>query len=101
MNNLKKIFLYISIPILSLLLIIFLVEIMTTKALNDYSMLPPGVKVVDKVILGRRERTLSDGLIRAYYREFDDGILRAFRRNAIGLVCTNQGDVLLVLKISN
>ncbi|MGL5079537.1 MAG: hypothetical protein ACRDBG_27375, partial [Waterburya sp.] len=32
---------------------------------------------------------------------FRNGILKAFRRDAIELVCTNRGEVLLVLKISN
>ncbi|MBW4533542.1 MAG: hypothetical protein KME09_06350 [Pleurocapsa minor HA4230-MV1] len=99
MNNLKKILLYVSIPILLLLLIILLVEKRTNKALNDYSMLPDGVKVVDKIVLGRRPRTLSSGLIRAYHQELQDGISRAFRRNAIELVCTNKSEVLLVEKI--
>ncbi|BAZ43515.1 hypothetical protein NIES4102_05160 [Chondrocystis sp. NIES-4102] len=99
MNNLKNIFLYISIPILSLFLIILLVEKRTNKALNDYSMLPDGVKVVDKVVLGRRLRTLSNGLMSAYRNEFSNGIFRAFRRSAIELVCTNKSEVLLVLKI--
>ncbi|MGL5806510.1 MAG: hypothetical protein ACRC11_13910, partial [Xenococcaceae cyanobacterium] len=66
MNILKKIFLYISAAIGSLLLIVLVVEIRTNIALNDYSMLPDGVKVVDKVVLGRRERTLSQGLEHAY-----------------------------------
>jgi hypothetical protein len=99
MNYLKKIFFAISASTLLLSLIIFVVEIRTNKALNDYSMLPDEVKVVDKVILGRRPRTLSNGLISAYHDEFEDGILRAFCRNAIELVCTNKREVLLVLKI--
>lgn len=86
MNNSKTIFIYIFAPILSLLLIILLVEIRTTKALNDYSMLPSGVKVVDKVILGRRNRGIYEGLD------------QAFRRGAIELVCTNQGNILLLMK---
>jgi hypothetical protein len=86
MNNLKKIFLYISASILLLLLIIFVVEIRTTIALNDYSMLPDGVKVVDKVVLGRRNRGIFEGLD------------KAFRRGAIELVCTNQGNILLLMK---
>ncbi len=101
MNNLTKFFLCIFSSILLLLLTISLVEIRTNIALNDYSMFPSGVKVVDKAILGRRERTLANGLMSAYYDELQDGILRAFRRNAIELVCTNQGNVLLSLKILN
>jgi hypothetical protein len=101
MNNITKIFFYISTPILSLLLIIHSVENKTNIALNDYSMLPNGVKVVDKVVLGRRPRTLSNGLMSAYHDELRDGISRAFRRNAIELVCTNKSDILLVLKISS
>ena len=61
-------------------------------------MLPDGVKVVDKAILGRRERTLSKGLRQAYIREFGDGIFRAFRRGAISLVCTNKDNVLLIVQ---
>jgi hypothetical protein len=99
MNNLKKIFLCLSASALLLSLIILIVEIRTNKALNDYSMLSNGVKVVDKAILGRRERTLANGLISAYHDELQDGILRAFRRNSIELVCTNRDEVLLVLKI--
>jgi hypothetical protein len=56
MNNLTKYFLCISTPILSLLLIIHSVEKETNIALNDYSMFPDGVKVVDEVVLGRRPR---------------------------------------------
>ncbi|MEM8718736.1 MAG: hypothetical protein AAGE84_05440 [Cyanobacteria bacterium P01_G01_bin.39] len=70
----------------------------TEQALKDYSMLPDGVKVVDKAILGRRERTFSKGLRRAYLNEFGDGILRAFRRGAISLICTNQNNVLLIVQ---
>ncbi|MEM8718735.1 MAG: hypothetical protein AAGE84_05435 [Cyanobacteria bacterium P01_G01_bin.39] len=83
---------------LTLLLIFLAVEKKTEQALKDYSMLPDGVKVVDKAILGRRERTLSKGLRRAYLNEFGDGILRAFRRGAISLVCTNQNNVLLIVQ---
>jgi hypothetical protein len=86
MNKLKKIFLYISISILSILLIILLVEIRTNIALNDYSMLPSGVKVVDKVVLGRRNRGIFEGLD------------KAFRRGAIEFFCTNKSDVLLIMK---
>jgi hypothetical protein len=99
MNNFTKFFLCISTPILSLLLIIHSVEKETNIALNDYSMFPDGVKVVDKVVLGRRPRTLSNGLMSAYHDELRNGISRAFRRNAIELVCTNKSEVLLVLKI--
>lgn len=74
------------------------VEKKTEQALKDYSMLPDGVKVIDKAILGRRERTLSKGLRQAYIREFGDGILRAFRRGAISLICTNQNNVLLIVQ---
>jgi hypothetical protein len=98
MNDFKKIFLYLSAAIGSLLLIVLVVEIRTNIALNDYSMLPEGVKVVDKVVLGRRERTLSKGLGRAYDLEFENGIFRAFRRGAIELVCTNQNFILLIMK---
>lgn len=98
MINFKKVFIYILISILSLLLIILLVEIRTSIALNDYSMLPHGVKIVDKVVLGRRNRTLSEGLGKAYYLEFRHGIDKAFRRGAIELVCTNGGNILLVMK---
>ncbi|MGL5877197.1 MAG: hypothetical protein ACRC2V_05380, partial [Xenococcaceae cyanobacterium] len=66
MNILKKIFLYISAAIGSLLLIVLVVEIRTNIALNDYSMLPHGITVVDKVVLGRRERSFSGGLLHAY-----------------------------------
>lgn len=98
MNYLKRILVYIFSPVLFLLLIILLVEIRTIIALNDYSMLPEGVKVVDKVVLGRRERTLSKGLRRAYILEFSEGILRAFRRGVISLICTNQNEVLLLVQ---
>jgi hypothetical protein len=102
MNNLKKILLCVSIPLLSLLLIILLVEIRTQIALNDYSMLPDGVKVVDKVVLGRRKRSFSsEELELGFYREFDNGIDKAFRRDAIELLCTNRGNILLVLKLLN
>jgi hypothetical protein len=101
MNHLKKIFFAISAFTLLLSLIVFVVENRTNKALNDYSMLPDGVKVVDKVVLGRRPRTLSNGLMSTYHDEFQNGILKAFRRDAIELLCTNRGEVLLVLKISN
>jgi hypothetical protein len=99
MNYLKKIFFAISASTLLVSLIILVVEIRTNKALNDYSMLPDGVRVVDKVVLGRRPRTLSNGLIRAYQDELLYGILRAFRRDAIELICTNKSEVLLGLKI--
>lgn len=98
MNYLKKIFVYISSLVLFLLLVILLVEVKTIIALNDYSMLPEGVKIVDKVVLGRRERTLSKGLRRAYILEFSEGILRAFRRGAISLVCTDRDEVLLLVQ---
>lgn len=98
MNKLKKIFPYFSIPILSLLLIIFLVEIRTNIALNDYSMLPSKPKVVDKVVLGRRDRGFHQGLSYAYYLEFGEGILRAFRRGSIELVCTETGNIKLIMR---
>lgn len=98
MNNLKKIFLYISIPTLLLLLIILLVEIRTNIALNDYSMLPSKPKVVDKVVLGRRDRGFHQGLYHAYRLEFGEGILRAFRRGSIELVCTETGNVKLIMR---
>ena len=98
MNNLKKILIYISIPILSRLLIILLVEIRTNIALNDYSMLPSKPIVVDKVVLGRRDRGFHKGLLYAYYLEFGEGILKAFRRGAIELVCTSTGNIKLVMK---
>jgi len=52
----------------------------TEKALEDYSMLPNGIKVIDKVILGREEDTLRPG--------------------AISLICTDQKDVLLFVQDS-
>jgi hypothetical protein len=61
-------------------------------------MLLDRVKIVNKVILGRRERTLSQGLEHAYNLEFSDGIDKAFRRGAIELVCTKKGDILLIMK---
>lgn len=89
---------------LSIFIWFVLVEKKTEEALKDYSMLPDGVEVVDKAILGRRERTLSKGLRRAYILEFGDGeffgngIYRGFRRGAISLVCTNQNNVLLIVQ---
>ncbi len=90
--------------VLSIFTWFILVEKTTEEALKDYSMLPDGIKVVDKAILGRRERTLSKGLRYAYIREFGDGeffgngIYRGFRRGAISLVCTNQNNVLLIVQ---
>ncbi|MGL5875794.1 MAG: hypothetical protein ACRC2R_26110 [Xenococcaceae cyanobacterium] len=105
MNNLKNrllSILYLISPLLLFALsvqqIIISVEKETDIALNDYSMLPRGVTVVDKVVLGRRKRSFSDGLYIAYYREFQHGIDKAFRRGAIELVCTNRGNILLVMK---
>jgi hypothetical protein len=98
MNNQKKIFLCISIPILLLLLIILLVEIRTSIALNDYSLLPSKPKVIDKIVLGRRDRGFHQGLYHAYRLEFGEGILRAFRRGSIELVCTEIGNVKLIMR---
>ena len=98
MNTLKKIFIGVSAPILFLLLIIFVVEIKTNQVLNDYSMLPSKPIVVDKVVLGRRDRGFHRGLYIAYRLEFRHGISKAFRRGAIELVCTNAGEILLVMK---
>jgi hypothetical protein len=105
MNNFQKrllSILYLISPLLLFVLsvqqIILSVDKETDIALNDYSMLPRGVTVVDKVVLGRRKRTLAEGLELAHYREFQHGIDKAFRRGAIELVCTNRGSILLVMK---
>ncbi|MEM8718738.1 MAG: hypothetical protein AAGE84_05450 [Cyanobacteria bacterium P01_G01_bin.39] len=98
MKYIKIIFISTFSFLFTLVLIFLVVEKKTEQALKDYSMLPDGVEVVDKAILGRRERTLSKGLRRAYLNEFGDGILRAFRRGAISLVCTNQNNILLIVQ---
>lgn len=98
MNTINKIFIGVSAPILFLFLIILAVEIKTNQVLNDYSMLPSKPIVVDKVVLGRRDRGFHRGLDNAYYLEFKEGISKAFRRGAIELVCTNTGEILLVMK---
>jgi len=87
---------FILASVISILFI--LIEIKNNKALKDYSMLPDGIKVTDKALLGRRERTLSKGLRQAYIQEFGDGVTRAFRRGAISLICTNQNNVLLLVQ---
>lgn len=102
MNYWKTLSISISTSLLLIVLIfvsIFVsVEKKTEEALKDYSMLPDGIKVVDKAILGRRERTLSKGLRRAYLNEFGSGNKGIFRRGAISLICTNQNNVLLLVQ---
>lgn len=75
-----------------------LVEKKTEEALRNYSMLPDGVEVVDKAILGRRERTLSKGLRQAYIRESRVNNKGIFRRGAISLICTNQNKLRLLVQ---
>ncbi|MEM8718739.1 MAG: hypothetical protein AAGE84_05455 [Cyanobacteria bacterium P01_G01_bin.39] len=70
----------------------------TEQALKDYSMLPDGVEVVDKAILGRRERTLSKGLHEAYLLESKINNKGIFRRGAISLICTDKNNVLLLVQ---
>lgn len=98
MNFLK----FFSISVLSFIILIifvfFAVEKKTEQALKDYSMLPDGVKVVDKAILGRRERTLSKGLRQAYIRESRVNNKGIFRRGAISLICTNQNNIQLLVQ---
>lgn len=84
--------------VLVVIFMFVLVEKNTKRALDDYSMLPDGIKVVDKAILGRRERTLSKGLRQAYLRESKINNKGIFRRGAISLICTNQNDVLLLVQ---
>jgi hypothetical protein len=100
MNNLfsriLKYAFYISLSLIicSFIVVTRVVEHRTNKALQDYSMLPNQVKVVDKVILGRsypRFRYLSS-------EHMDYGINKLFRSGAIELVCTERGDILLVMK---
>lgn len=98
MKYLKNLFFLIFSPILFLFLLFAYVETQTNKALKDYSMLPNGVEVVNKVILGRRERTLSKGLRRAYILEFGSGNKGIFRRGAISLICTNEKNVVLFVQ---
>ena len=72
----------------------FLVEYRTNQALKDYSMLPNDVEVIDKVILGRS----YPGFRYLLSEHMDYGINKLFRSGAIELVCTNQKDILLVVK---
>jgi hypothetical protein len=58
-------------------------------------------KLLTRLYWVEDRETLSNGLMSAYHDELENGISRAFRRDAIELVCTNKSEVLLVLKISN
>ena len=98
MKYLKAFSIFIISFALLITLIFIVVETQTNKALKDYSMLPKGVEVVAKVILGRRERTLSKGLRQGYIRESRTNNKGIFRRGAISLICTNQNNVLLLVQ---
>lgn len=86
MNYLKKIALCIFTLFTLIALIFFYVEIKTNKALKDYSMLPDEQTVVSKAVLGR-------GTTRILVR-----LRNGLKRGALELVCTNQGNIYLLMK---
>lgn len=100
MNKLFSIILkYGSINILliiigSFIAIARLVEYRTNKALQDYSMLPNNVEVVNKVILGRS----YPGFRYLLSKHMNYGINKLFRSGVIELVCTDRKEILLIMK---
>lgn len=100
MNNLfYRIFKYGSITILLVIIASFItiksiVEYRTNEALQDYSMLPDGIEVFDKVVLGRSYFSF----MHLFSKNMDFGIDKLFRNGAIELVCTNQNYILLIMK---
>jgi hypothetical protein len=73
-KKVKLLILVILIPVLFLVI----EQTRTFIALNDYSMLPTEVKIVDRIELGREKRR--------------------FERGSIVLACTNRGNILLIAK---
>lgn len=94
MNNLKKLFIITPVILVFIFVVYILIcrniykklEYQYTQQFNDYSVLPNNQRVAKKVELGKSNKKLFWGL------DYE------IKNGALEIVCTDRGNVLLVLK---